>query len=119
MLSELCDVLRNMFENWNSIHERVFSVIIYCILRLFSIKYKLISECLDNLNCVSVKRVHPWALTLFEENDCSVILKDLRGGYRNEPFYDMYPDLELKAKDFSLIETSKKSSLFSVQILAE
>ena len=41
LLSLLCDLFKNSFSNWNSIHERVFSTIIYSVLRNFNVKYYL------------------------------------------------------------------------------
>jgi hypothetical protein len=41
LLSLLCDLFRNCFTNWNSIHERIFSTIIYSVLRNFNVRFHL------------------------------------------------------------------------------
>ena len=44
LLSLLCDLLRNSFTNWNSIHERIFSTIVYSVLRYYNVKSHLMSN---------------------------------------------------------------------------
>ena len=73
---------------------------------------------LKQLSCCCLQTVHSWSLTINEENDPLVILRDNRGGKQRDSFYDMFPDLETEAKMFSIANSSKKSSLFTTQTLA-
>ena len=85
---------------------------IYSILRVFGIKFCLIEKCFTDLNCFSRRRVHPWCLSIAEEENPMIVLRDKRGGYQKEDFYTMYPDIEEKASAFSIAETSKKNVTF-------
>ncbi len=49
------DLFREYINGWNSIHERVFSVIICMIFKLMPFKYDEINKILNNLDCLSVK----------------------------------------------------------------
>ena len=48
-----------------------------------------------------------------------IILRDKRGGYQKQDYYTMYPDIEEKARTFSIAETSKKNLLFTIKILSQ
>ena len=67
----------------------MFSVFVYCLLRLFGIKIQLIERTLKDLNCLSRKHSHEWALRISEEEDPYVILGDDRGGSYKDEFYDI------------------------------
>jgi len=73
---------------------------------------------LKKIDCCCYRTVQSWSLTIAEESDPLVILRDNRGGKLRESFYDMYPDLENEARTYSIINCSKKNSLFTTQTLA-
>ena len=56
--------------------------------------------------------------TIIEEEDLCVILRDNRGKYKRELFYELYPELEMQAKSFAIDNASQKKSSFIVKDLA-
>ncbi|CAF1121433.1 unnamed protein product [Brachionus calyciflorus] len=61
----------------------------------------------------------PWVLTIIDEDDPCVILRDGRGCYKRITFYENYPELVIEAKAFALNETSKKTCNFNAYLLAQ
>jgi hypothetical protein len=119
ILCIILDILRSKVIGWNSIHERVLSIFIDILLRIFQISYETRKILLKKLNCNSVSSCQEWYnKILLNENDPFVIITDKRGGYRREEFYELYPELEIEAKLYALEQTSKKSAIFTTNQLA-
>ncbi|CAF0995873.1 unnamed protein product [Brachionus calyciflorus] len=47
---------------------------------------------------MTVQTCHSWVLTIIDEDDPCVILRDGRGCYKRITFYENYPELEMKPK---------------------
>ena len=118
-LKDLFEIFVDSFHEWNSINLRIFSLIIYIILRTFRIKYTITEEFLDSLNLLSIRRCQFWLKEIFRNDDIAVVLNDNRGKYRRHVFYEIYPELEIEAKAFALENSIKKKSDFTVYELAK
>ena len=94
----LCDLLRDLSNSWCSVSERIFSTIIYMLLRMSDVSYSKCKHLLKGLNCAHINTVHRWAMTLVEEEDATIILQDQRGQYNKEKLYDVFPEIEHMAK---------------------
>lgn len=70
------------------------------------------------LNLLSIHRCHIW-LESMREDSLLCITNDLRGSYKRNIFYELYPDLELEAKAFALNKMSQKESTFTIKELAD
>jgi hypothetical protein len=79
IIALLLDMFRVHVNGWNSIHERVLSVIIYMIFKLHSVKYEQISEILYSLNCLNIKHAAKWCQSIIENNDLECVFEDHRG----------------------------------------
>ena len=95
-IRDLICVLFDSIENFNSKHRRILSVLIYLLLRLVSIQFHLCRDILDQLGLLNIKQCHSWLLTIIDEDDICVILRDNRGNHKRIKFYDNFPDLELR-----------------------
>ena len=78
---------------------RIISVAIYLLLRTLIIKSENFRLILESLNLLSIRTCQSWVLTIIDEDDPCVILRDGRGYYKRITFYENYPELELEAKD--------------------
>lgn len=117
-VADLIDILIDSCPKWSSINNRILSMIIYITLRKGNIQFEEARKILKDLNLLSIQTCHSWLLTIAEEDDLCVLLNDGRGKYKRELFYELYPDLELLAKSYSLENASKKNCSFAVKNLA-
>ena len=67
---------------------------------------------------MSIQTCHSWLKTIIDEDDLCVILRDDRGKYKRELFYELYPELKLQAKSFAMENASQKKCSFIVRELA-
>ena len=72
-----------------------------------------------DFNLLNIQTCHEWALTIIDDDDLVVILRDKRGSYRHISFYEHFPELENIVKAFVLENVSKKECSFDVKILAQ
>lgn len=122
LVCSLVDVLKGSVDEkgrWQSKQDRIFSTIIYMLLRYFNVDYKTTSECMDTIGCTTIYTAHSWASSVIEEDDTCLILRDKRGGFKKQQLYTMFPDLEFEAKAFSIERASQKNAEFSVLDLAK
>jgi hypothetical protein len=121
-MSNLADLICIFFDligiQLNSTHKRVFSVIIYILLRFAGISYCQTELILSELNLLSIKKCHEWSETIKDEDDICVILRDKRGNYKRNKFYEEFPELELEAKAFALEGACRKSCSFKIREIA-
>lgn len=117
-ISDLVHVLKDQFANWNSIHDRLFSVIIYVLLRQHSVDFETVRNVLKQLDCLQIQTAHGWAKTLHDEDDPLNLCRDERGEFERDTFYAHFPDLEEEAKMFAKVQCSKKNCSFTVKDLA-
>ena len=93
-------------------------MIIYLTIRLCKIQYEEARLILLKLNLLSIQTCHSWLKTIIDEDALCVILRDDRGKYKREIFYELYPELELQAKSFAMENASQKKSSIIVKDLA-
>ncbi|RNA36334.1 hypothetical protein BpHYR1_001825 [Brachionus plicatilis] len=94
-VGDLICIFADKIGDWNAIHFRIFSVIIYLILHMSRMgKY------------------------IVDEDDLCVILREKRGSYKRILFYEMFPELELEAKAFVLSKCCQKEGSFDAIALA-
>lgn len=117
-VSDLIDILIDSCKNWTSINNRILSATIYLTLRLCNVQFEETRSILQKLNLLNVQSCHSWLKTIIDEDDLCVILRDNRGKYKRELFYELYPELELQAKSFAIDNASQKKSSFIVKDLA-
>ena len=121
IICSLVDVLKGSIDErgkWKSKQDRIFSTIMYLVLRFYNIDYKTTSECMNTIGCTSIYTADTWASAVIDEDDPCIILRDKRGGYKKQPFYIIFPDLELEAKAYAIDKSSQKNAQFSVLNLA-
>lgn len=118
-IEDLIDIFIDSLPVWSSVNNRIFSVLVYLILRMASVKFEDVKSILKQLNLLTAYQCHKWFKTIFEEDDLCAILRDERGKYERQKFYDLYPELEMEAKAFALENATKKKSTFIVNDLAK
>ena len=79
LISQLLDMFRMHINAWNSVHERVLSVIICMIFKIYSVKYDEISGILSALNCLNIKHALKWCESIVDNNDLECVFEDRRG----------------------------------------
>lgn len=92
-------------------------MIIYLVLSKSSFKYSEKKDIMNKLNLLSIQRCETWIESM-REDSLLCITNELRGSYKRNIFYDLYPDLEQEAKAYALNNMSKKQSNFTVKELA-
>jgi transposase len=113
----LANLLRERSKNWDTVSERIFSIIVYQVLRKFGVKFKIIREMMNQMRCSNIQSTHGWFLTIKENDDIIGILLDNIGGSQKKTFYENYPEIERKTKLFAMEKSAEKSSAFSALIL--
>ncbi|CAF1586967.1 unnamed protein product, partial [Didymodactylos carnosus] len=61
---------------------------------------------------MTAKTSHKWADVLINQ-DFDEFTNDSRGGKRGDSFFDLFPDLELEARQFVFEQCSKKEASFT------
>ena len=113
----ICD-LADLFELCEGeCNVRYLSVLIYMILRYFNISYRDARQFLKNIGALTAEVAHKWS-KLFMEGDFHDFVTDGRGGKRGDRFYDIYPELEVEAKSFAVLQCQQKAASFTVSDLA-
>ena len=112
-------ILADFFPSFNVIHLRVLSMIVYVTLRLANISYERVGEILKELNLNGVSNCCYWTNEIIENNDVYVVMRDRRGRYKREMFYDLFANLENEASEYARIGCTKKESSCSIQLLVE
>lgn len=88
------------------------------LIRFLGVSFESTRSILRDLNLVSVRHCHEWVLTMYDEDDLCVVLRERRGSYKRIIFYDEFPDLEKEAKAFALSKGCAKNCAFDAQSLA-
>ena len=117
-VSDIIDVLIDSCQKWNSTNQRILSLIIYLTVRLCKIQFEEARSILLKLNLLSIQTCHSWLKTIIDEDDLCVILRNERGKYKRELFYELYPELKFQAKLFAMENASQKKCSFIVKDLA-
>ena len=77
----LISVLIDSIPNFNAIHFRIISVIIYVLLRIVGVQYESSRRILSQLRLLSIRRCSEWVNTIVEEENVSIIQRDGRGTF--------------------------------------
>jgi len=118
-LRDLIDIFIDSCQTWSTINNRVFSVIIYVILRMYFVKFQEVRSILNELNLLNIQSCHEWVHKILDEDDLCVITNDDRGKYSRHKFYEDYPELEKEAKAYVLENVTNKKSNFIVYDLVK
>ena len=113
-VQDLICILFDSISNYNFKHRRVLSIIVYLLLRLVQVSFEAIRTVLENINLLNIQTCHSWCLTIIDEDDICVILRDERGAHKHVSFYDNFPELEQEAKAFALTKACQKKCAFNV-----
>ncbi|CAM4873059.1 unnamed protein product [Rotaria socialis] len=115
---QICDIA-DMFEFCkNQCNIRYLSVLIYLILRRFNISYEETHRFLKTIGGLTADVTHKWS-NVFMNGNFDEFLIDGRGGKRGDSFYDVYPELEVDAKAFAVLQCEQKAPSFTVYDLAQ
>ena len=87
------------------------SLLIYMILRYFSISWREIDNFLQQIGGTRCETAHKWA-KIYLTDDLIEFNIDNQGGKVSGSFYDTFPDIENEAKLFATNECQKKTSEF-------
>ena len=117
-VSDMIDILIDSCGKWTSINNRILSVVMYLTMRLCNLQFEETRIILEKLKLLNIKCCHSWLKTINEEDDLCVLLRDNRGTYKRQLFYELYPELEFQAKSYALEKASQKKSSFVVKDLA-
>ncbi|CAF3672010.1 unnamed protein product [Rotaria socialis] len=85
-------------------------------LRHLGHRWRDVDSFLTSIGGTTKKTCHKWTNILVNK-DFDEFTIDERGGKRGDSFWDFYPDLELKAKQFVYQECSKTEATFTVETL--
>lgn len=96
---------------------RKLSVLLYMILRHVGISWRETDVILAHLGAYRTAAAHQWAET-FISGDIDSLDDEGRGGKHCESLFDMFPELETKAKAFAIDACSRKTADFTVSELA-
>jgi hypothetical protein len=97
---------------------RKISVLLYMILRHFGLSWRTIDEFLAAVGAYRCRTAHKWA-DAFISGDFESFVEEGRGGKHSDSFYDIYPELEIEARSFSVQGCSRKTADFTVTNLAK
>lgn len=99
-------------------NKKDLSVLLYMTLRHFSISYAQVDTFLKQIGGLSAEVAHKWA-TLFINETFDRYSEDGRGGKRGDAFYDVYPDIEVEAKTYAMVQCQQKAASFTILDLAQ
>ncbi|CAF1419810.1 unnamed protein product [Rotaria sordida] len=113
-LHEISDIFELCKNKCNS---KFISVLIYMTLRYFDITWRDCDIFLKEIGALSSRTCHKW-VEIFISEDLDSFCGDNRGGKRTTEFYDVYPEIELAAKSYSIERCANKSADFTALDLA-
>ncbi|CAF1924432.1 unnamed protein product [Rotaria magnacalcarata] len=114
VLNDISDLFTFCEEQINT---RFISVLIYMSLRHLSHTWRDVDSFLTSIGGTTIKTCHKWTNILVNK-DFDEFTIDERSGKIGDSFWDCYPDLELKARQFVYQECSKTEATFTVETLA-
>ncbi|CAF1667574.1 unnamed protein product, partial [Adineta ricciae] len=115
ILNEITDLFTFCKEQINT---RFISVLLYISLRYYGHSWREISSFLDTISAMTAKTAHKWSTVLVTQ-DFDEFISDRRGGKHNESVYDIFPELELEAKQYVFEQCTKKEASFTAEKLAK
>lgn len=78
-ISDIMALYKDLVPEYNSLHKRCLSIVIYFLLRLKNISYEETGKVLSILHLNSIQNCAEWAKVISEEDDVCVILRENRG----------------------------------------
>ncbi|CAM4799333.1 unnamed protein product [Rotaria magnacalcarata] len=115
VLNDISDLFTFCEEQINT---RFISVLIYMSLRHLSHTWRDVDSFLTSIGGTTIKTCHEWTNILVNK-DFDEFTIDERSGKIGDSFWDCYPDLELKARQFVYQECSKTEATFTVETSVE
>ena len=77
-------------------------MLVYLILRCYNIPYKETHAFLKDIGGLTGEVAHKWS-NIFMHGSFDEFVADARGGKRGDSFYDVYSELEVEARAFSVL----------------
>lgn len=114
-VDDMADLVELMKEK---IGLKFISVLLFMTLRHFEISWNRCDEFFKNIGLLTVKTSKKWT-DIFVSRNLDEFLCDGRGGKHVASFYDIFPDIELSAKSYSVQRCSEKKADFDASELAK
>lgn len=111
---DLISIFIDSIGGYSSKHKRILSIIIYLILRLVKVSFERTRTILNDIELMAIQKCHSWVLTIFDEADPCVVLRDKRGSHKHISFFERFPELEKVAKAFALSKACQNNCSFKV-----
>ena len=111
-IGDLFEILKNQ----TSI--RSLSILVYLSLTYFGVSWRKVDIFLKQLGALSAETCNRWS-EVFIQGDLNEFFEDNRGGKHGLSFFDIYPELENKAKLYALESCKRKSASFNALELAQ
>ncbi|CAF1017857.1 unnamed protein product [Didymodactylos carnosus] len=115
MTQNVGDIMKLCQETCNI---RYLSTLLYMSLRHFNIPTTALDVFMSSIGAYNRKTSHKWS-DVFLNQSLDEFLLDRRGGKRGDGFYDLYPEIEIEARTFTVEACGRKAASFTVQELAE
>ena len=91
----------------------------YLIVRKCDVHFEKTRSILQTVNLLSIPHCHSWLTTFIDEDfNALCIMRDDRGKYRRNQFYETFPFLESQAKSFAFQSATSKTCRFDIYKLA-
>jgi hypothetical protein len=87
-IRDLICILVDFIPQFGAVHCRILSTIIYLLLRNLEMPYEKCRDMLKVLGLLSIQTVHSWVLTIIDEDDICIILRDGRKGHKNNKKFE-------------------------------
>ncbi|CAF4710397.1 unnamed protein product, partial [Rotaria sp. Silwood2] len=93
------------------------TVLLYMTLRYFDISWLNCNDFLKKIGALSTETANKWA-NIFLSGNFNEFVSEGRGGKHTPSFYDVFPDIELSAKNYSIQRCAAKAADFDAFELA-
>jgi hypothetical protein len=97
---------------------KLVSVLLYMTLRHFGISWFKCNEFFKNIGALTTETANKWA-NIFLSGSFNEFVGEGRGGKHIPSFYDVFPDIELSAKNYSVQRCAAKAADFDAFELAK
>ncbi|CAF1532325.1 unnamed protein product, partial [Rotaria sp. Silwood1] len=97
---------------------KIVTVLLYMTLRHFGISWVKCDDFLKKIGALTTKTANKWA-NIFLSGSLENFLAEGRGGKHIPSFYDVFPDIELSAKNYSVQRCAAKAADFDAFELAK
>ena len=101
----------------DKVGSKLVTVLIYMILRHFGINWIGCDDFLKKIGGLTTETANKWA-NIFVSGSFNELISEGRGGKHIPSFYDVFPDIELSAKNYSVQRCAAKAADFDAFELA-